>query len=158
MSSLILITEDYPRQAFQLGRAMLMIGRDDSSEIHVPDDSVSRNHASIVFDGQNFVVRDNGSTNGTYVNGERVSRHNLRHHDLIRFGSCLFLVDMREDRKGPKGTDFITVIHSASKENKVVELSPKPLIPGSAVKPVKVILSSKELGRKQNPPPPLTAR
>jgi pSer/pThr/pTyr-binding forkhead associated (FHA) protein len=154
MPSLVLITEESPRQVFQLGRAILMVGRDGDSEIQVPDDGVSRNHASIVLDGDSFVVRDNGSLNGTYVNGERVSRHILRHHDIVRFGSCLFLVDLYDLRRGPSGTE---VLHVGSKKGKEVELNPKSLIPGSPVRPVKLVLST-TTPRKKGPPPPMTAR
>jgi hypothetical protein len=71
----------------------------------------------------------------------------------------LFLVDMRDNTKGPTGTNVITVTHVGSKEGKVVEISPRPLIPGSPVQPVKVILSSKTIEAKgKKPPPPLTAR
>lgn len=159
MPKLILIAEENPRQVFQLERAMLMIGRDEESQIQVHDHSVSRNHASIVFDGKEFMVRDNGSTNGTYVNGERVSRHALKQHDLIRFGEALFLVDMEPPRKGPKGTDVLEVTHVGSKKGKIVEVASKSRIPGSPVRPVRVILSSGTPKRRSGgDAPPLTVR
>ncbi len=158
MPSLILISQDSPRQVFELGRATLIVGRDDTSTIFVSDVSVSRNHASIVFESEEFVVHDNGSTNGTYVNGERVSRHVLQHHDIISFGSCLFLLDMGSTRKGPRGTEVMTVKHVGSKDGKVVEISPKPVM-GQPVKPLKLILSSSKVRRTSSkPPPPPTAR
>lgn len=154
MPSLVLIAEESPRQVFQLGRAILMVGRSDDSEIQVPDIGVSRNHASIVMDGDHYVVRDNGSLNGTYVNGEQVSRHILKHHDIVRFGACLFLVDLYDFRRGPSCTE---VLHIASKKGNEVELIPKSLIPGSPVRPVKLILST-TVPRRKGPPPPMTAR
>lgn len=158
MPSLILISEDYPRQVFQLGRATLMVGRDDNSSIRVDDDCVSRNHASIVLDGENYIVRDNGSANGTFVNGERVNRHVLRQHDIIRFGSCLFLVDMQEGRRGPTGTRAITVTHTGSKEGNVVEISSQSSTPGTPSNPIKLILSTKAPRKKVHPLPPMTVR
>lgn len=158
MPSLILITEDYPRQIFQLGRATLMVGRDDTSQIQISDDSVSRNHASIIYDTPHFVIRDNGSTNGSYVNGQRVSRHILRHHDVIRFGSCLFLVDMADKARGPTGTDVLSVTHQGTPKGTVVEISPKPAVAGELPNPIKIILSSKIGKEKGKPLPPLTAR
>ncbi len=161
MPSLILLTEDSPRQIFQLGRATLMIGRDDTSEIRVLHDSVSRNHASIIVEGNDFVVRDNGSTNGTYVNGQSINRQVLRHHDIIRFGSCLFMVDMKDVHKGPRGTDVITITHSASKDGKIVEITPRSLIQGSPIEPIRMILSSSKgnIRKKRSKKiPPLTAR
>jgi pSer/pThr/pTyr-binding forkhead associated (FHA) protein len=138
MASLILITEEYPRQVFLLGRANLMIGRDDVSEIRIADNSVSRNHASIVLEGDEYVVRDNGSLNGTYVNGDRVSRRVLRHHDVLRFGSCLFLVDMAEAKSARK---IEVPPNEISKTGNIIDLSPKSLTPGYPSEPLKLVLS-----------------
>ncbi len=167
MPCLILLTEDHPRQVFQLGRATLMVGRDDDSQIQVPDDSVSRNHASIIFEKKEYVVHDNGSTNGTYVNGVQVSRHVLRKHDILRFGSCLFLFEeespvlaAKGTVKGPTGTEVVAIMHRGSRSGTVFELSSKsPLLtlPGSPVEPVKLILSTSPR-KKDKPFPPLTAR
>ena len=48
------------------------IGRSEESDVFLVDPSVSRNHAEIDVDTRGALVRDLGSTNGTFVNGERV--------------------------------------------------------------------------------------
>ena len=50
----------------------LIIGRSPKCEIQVDQESVSRNHCRIRFEGGEFLVRDLGSTNGTYVNDDLV--------------------------------------------------------------------------------------
>lgn len=149
MPSLILVAEDSQRQVFPLGKATLMVGRDEESEIHLPDDSVSRNHASIVLDENGeFVVRDNGSTNGTFVNGEPVRRAVLRHHDLIRFGDYTFMMDMYDARLKSDGAveqaklqaDSAAVTGTGSDYRAVVNLRAKGAV-ASGSKVVNVSLS-----------------
>jgi pSer/pThr/pTyr-binding forkhead associated (FHA) protein len=60
-------------QTFQLDRAKLTVGRVPPADVMLEDDSVSRRHAEIVKTGQKFSVRDLGSANGTFLNGDRVS-------------------------------------------------------------------------------------
>jgi hypothetical protein len=63
------------------------VGRGDESEIVLLDPSVSRAHAILEIDGAQPVVRDLGSTNGTFVNGRRVSVEALRDGDELLFGN-----------------------------------------------------------------------
>ena len=63
------------------------IGRSDESEVALVDPSVSRVHAVVELDGATPVVRDLGSTNGTFVNGRRIEAHQLRDGDELRFGN-----------------------------------------------------------------------
>jgi len=98
MPSLILLLEGSERHTYPLGKATLMVGRDSTSDLQLPSTSISANHASIVFQDGEFVLRDNGSPNGSYVNGEKVTRRALGHHDLIRFGEYSFLIDLEDDQ------------------------------------------------------------
>jgi hypothetical protein len=69
------------------GRAR--IGRSEENDVFLVDPSVSRAHAVVEIDGTDPVVRDLGSTNGTYVNGERVEARLLRDGDELTFGNTL---------------------------------------------------------------------
>lgn len=53
---------------------VIRIGRDPKSDIHIDNPMVSRHHAEIRRRGGSFEVTDNETTNGTYLNGERVKR------------------------------------------------------------------------------------
>ena len=88
-------------------RERLTIGRDDSVDVSLADDEqVSRVHAELELIGGSWVVVDDGlSTNGTFVNDERVgSRRRLADRDLIRIGDTglLFRDPMAGER--PPGT------------------------------------------------------
>jgi FHA domain/Protein of unknown function (DUF3662) len=67
-------------------REKARIGRSEESEIVLVDPSVSRAHAVVEIRGGEPVVRDVGSTNGTYVNGRRVRTHPLHDGDELLFG------------------------------------------------------------------------
>lgn len=67
------------------GRAQ--VGRSEESDVFLVDPSVSRTHAMVELDGVEPVVHDLGSTNGTFVNGERIESQRLRDGDELRFGN-----------------------------------------------------------------------
>lgn len=63
------------------------VGRSEENEVFLLDPSVSRAHAVVELDGGAATVRDLGSTNGTFVNGERIEAHPLRDGDELTFGN-----------------------------------------------------------------------
>jgi hypothetical protein len=74
-------------QRFTLGEHTVTVGRRPESNIVLGDPKVSRSHAEIRPQGDGYLVVDLGSTNGTTVNGVRISERALRDGDEIRFGS-----------------------------------------------------------------------
>lgn len=82
----------YVRQGYGSGaRALfrgnaLSIGRDPRNELVLADEQVSRQHAQIRREPEGFVLYDLNSTNGTFVNGQRISRCLVRPGDEIRVG------------------------------------------------------------------------
>ncbi len=62
------------------------IGRSQDCELWLGDDGVSRKHARIVQEGTLYLIEDTESANGTFVQGQRVSRQALRDGDVIQFG------------------------------------------------------------------------
>ncbi len=64
----------------------LRIGRGRSVDLSLEDLTVSRRHATIVPDGDGYQLHDDTSTNGTYVNGRRISCVDLVDGDVIDFG------------------------------------------------------------------------
>ncbi len=65
------------------------IGTDPKSTIVLNDKFMSSKHAEIKAENGIWVLRDSGSTNGTYVNNRRVDRHELVDNDFIKFGSAM---------------------------------------------------------------------
>ncbi len=75
---------------FTLESPSLVVGRSSKADIQIDQESVSRNHCKIINTGTAVLLRDLGSTNGTYVNDELVDEYILRDGDLIKIGRCIF--------------------------------------------------------------------
>jgi hypothetical protein len=63
-----------------------LIGRSPECEIFLDDVTVSRRHAELLHDGENYTIRDLGSLNGTFVNRERVESAELHDDDEVQVG------------------------------------------------------------------------
>ena len=72
--------------AYPLVRAVNRLGRGSDTDIRVEDPGASRNHCEIVL-GQPVLVRDLNSTNGTYINGQRISQAELADGTVIMIGT-----------------------------------------------------------------------
>ncbi len=75
---------------FVLDKSSTIIGRSPKTDIQLDEDSISRNHAMFVVEGAKVMVRDLGSTNGTYVNDVAVKERELRDADQIKIGRTIF--------------------------------------------------------------------
>lgn len=64
----------------------LRIGRHEDNDIVFENPYISRYHAEIISDGSRHLIRDLGSTSGTFANGERITQRRLRNGDCIRLG------------------------------------------------------------------------
>jgi hypothetical protein len=73
------------------------IGRSEESDVFLVDPSVSRMHAVVETGGVEPVVRDLGSTNGTFVNGERVEARPLCDGDELMFGNTRMRFETNEE-------------------------------------------------------------
>ncbi|MBN2044673.1 MAG: EAL domain-containing protein [Anaerolineales bacterium] len=89
------------RMEHQLGEGPNLLGRHSEIDIHIPDQSASRQHARILVDPSKdeISLTDLESTNGTYLNGTRIQgTHPLKHNDNIRIGRHLITVINQEER------------------------------------------------------------
>jgi hypothetical protein len=91
---LVLLDDDQVVRTIPIGRRA-RIGRQADNDLVLTDPGVSRHHAEITSERGTCTLRDLGSTNGTLVNGTRVSEHALRDGDRIQIGSSV--VEFRRD-------------------------------------------------------------
>lgn len=70
-----------------LGERQVYLGRKDTNDFVLEDESVSRIHAYVAYERHRHVLYDAGSLNGTLVNKKPVSRHELKHGDKILIGN-----------------------------------------------------------------------
>src|SRR6201993_1949514 len=70
-----------------LNRTPFTVGRKVDKDLVIADPRVSRDHAQIMQEGQEFFIEDLGSKHGTFVNGERIQRQKLERGDRLEFGA-----------------------------------------------------------------------
>jgi predicted component of type VI protein secretion system len=76
-----------PGKVFPLTQNEMVVGRDASNDIVINDAEVSRKHAHFYLGPAGYTLEDLGSTNGTFVNGQRlVAPHALRPGEVVMFG------------------------------------------------------------------------
>ena len=93
-------------KVYPLEAAEISIGRDSSNMVAINDAEVSRRHARMELRGSAYMIQDLGSTNGTFVNGTRITGLQvLNPGDTVAFGegSCCYLMlpRMRTQRCSP---------------------------------------------------------
>ena len=91
MPSLFVIRGRDQGKRFQLEEDLYTVGRTHDSSIRLHDTEVSRAHAEIIRRGQSYVLRDLGSSNGSFVNGQPAAERELVSGDQLQFGRSLIL-------------------------------------------------------------------
>ena len=90
---LIMRSGPTPGASFTLEGDQLTVGRDATNEIVINDAEISRRHARLTFQGGKYVLEDLGSTNGTFVNGQRLAGPRvLKAGEVVQFGEQIMLV------------------------------------------------------------------
>ena len=115
MVALALMKEDVVIHRWRLQAGTLTLGRHDANDIVIDDEAVSAHHAQLViekdpyFEGQlNIAIRDLNSTNGIYVNGQRVTRALLGPESTIKIAYNSFRI-LDPERNVPDRTAHIQV-------------------------------------------------
>jgi predicted component of type VI protein secretion system len=112
-----------PGMTFPLEQEEILLGRDLANDITIGDPEVSRRHARFFMRDDNIFVEDLGSTNGTFLNGERISSpKQLRVGDVITLGENVVLVF----EKLSVDLDATTVSPQAPQEDEMMPGAPPP--------------------------------
>lgn len=107
-----------PGKTFTLEGDVLTIGREASNPIAINDAEISRKHSQLVLQGGKYVLTDLGSTNGTFVNGQRLTgQHVLQPGEVISLGEQISLL-----------FEIVTIV-----DPNATMLSSKPPAPAPAV-------------------------
>ncbi len=91
--SLVLIDSGHVVKKMLLSQGRFIIGRAEDADLVVTNKDVSRRHAAIICDGSNLSIEDLDSTNGTFVNGRRISKGSIQPGDEISVGDCKIFLD-----------------------------------------------------------------
>lgn len=93
MAKLVVHTESLKGLSHELKVERTTVGRVDDNTFQIADPSVSSHHCEILLKGSDVVVKDLNSTNGTFINGERISEAPLKPGQTLRLG----MVDLKLD-------------------------------------------------------------
>jgi pSer/pThr/pTyr-binding forkhead associated (FHA) protein len=124
MATLYMLGDDGAMAAlWEIGAEPMAIGRGASVDVKVDDAGLSRRHFMILREGEEYLVKDLSSRNGTWVHGARALTARLRHNDCILAGHTLFR--FCEDRAaatpdfqpvaGPHGTEILRAAFEPSR-------------------------------------------
>src|SRR6516164_4909720 len=86
MAKLVLLSAGLTGQVHELKVDKTTVGRVDDNTFQIPEPSVSSHHCEILLRGSDVVVHDLNSTNGTFINGEKVTESVLKPGQVLRLG------------------------------------------------------------------------
>lgn len=92
--SLVMLKDNGVVKDFPIALGQTVIGRREDCDLRIPLKEISRKHALLMVGDKNVSIRDLGSANGTYINNQRVSEHQLSPGDHIVVGPVVFTVQI----------------------------------------------------------------
>ena len=92
-------------KAVETDRDEITIGRKKSNTIHIDNLQVSNKHARIIKHGDNYFIEDLKSTNGTFLNNEKIAKEPLRDKDIITIGKHTLVIHLEDKKDGNDITD-----------------------------------------------------
>ena len=92
--NLVMFKSDGQRKDFPLVNTVSVIGRGEECELQIPLLNVSRRHCELRLDGDIIRVKDLASSNGTYLNNQRISEGELAAGDRLAIGPIVFTVQV----------------------------------------------------------------
>lgn len=119
MAKLVILSEGMTGRSHELTAEKTTIGRLEDNTFTISDPSVSSHHCEVLLRGGEVIVRDLNSTNGTYINGERITEAPLKPGQILRLGQVELRLETEAttaaavaaatggapaQRKGPEGT------------------------------------------------------
>ena len=95
---------------FELDAERLFLGRDPNNDIQLNDTEVSRRHAEVQRSDERYVLTDLQSSNGSFVNTERIDRRELKNGDRVLLGKTLMIFTAAEGRSAVNMVHDVDII------------------------------------------------
>src|SRR5437764_3919791 len=89
MASVTVVFGGKEEKTYPLDKSRLVVGREPKCDIQIDNLGISREHCAFSQRGEAFLVQDLNSSNGTYVNGRKITEHFLNHDDEIVIGKYM---------------------------------------------------------------------
>ncbi len=100
----LVVKDDEFGRSYEIPEGASIIGRSPDCDISIPASTISKEHVEITNSDGLVSIRDLGTTNGSYLNGMRVSVANLKHNDVITIGRVSLLFDATGAAAPPPGS------------------------------------------------------
>ncbi len=121
---LVMFRENGERRSFSLTRDITVVGRREDADFRIPLTDVSRKHCRLIKDGNQLVIEDLGSANGTFHNGQRVQGDaEISAGDTLQIGPVQFVVQIDGV---PSEEDLMGDAVQASSSDTHVSITPPP--------------------------------
>ena len=101
-AAIVVLSGNAAGSEFVLDEPKVSLGRGSESDLTFDDSAMSREHVVIEFSDGGFRIRDQGSMNGTQVNGEKIQVGNLDHGDRFQIGEHVFQFVLERRERKPK--------------------------------------------------------
>ena len=93
---IIILSEVMRGKTFELTGELYTIGRTEDREVCIPDGTISTLHCELKQDGDSYIACDKNSTNGTRINGIRITEQRLCNSDILQVGGIEILYDSED--------------------------------------------------------------
>jgi pSer/pThr/pTyr-binding forkhead associated (FHA) protein len=93
MAKLVILNQGMTGRTFDLNVEHTTVGRVEENTFQIADASVSSRHAEIILRGEEILIKDLNSTNGTFINNEKISETVLKPGQTLRFGQVELKID-----------------------------------------------------------------
>lgn len=91
---LVMFRSDGQRRSFSIHKDITVLGRREDCDVRIPLSEISRKHCRVIREENKVRVEDLGSSNGTFVNGQRVQQATLAAGDTLRVGPVAFVIQL----------------------------------------------------------------
>jgi two-component system, cell cycle response regulator len=95
MPYLVMYSERNMGKRLDLTEAKITMGRSPEADILIDDKRVSKIHCTVQYKNGSIVVEDNNSTNGTFVNGVRITKETLTNNALLQIGATIMKIEFK---------------------------------------------------------------
>lgn len=93
MAKLVILTQGMSGRAHELKADRTTVGRVEDNMFQIAEASISSHHCEVLLRGNDVIIKDLGSTNGTFINGEKITESVLKAGQTLRLGSVELRLD-----------------------------------------------------------------
>ncbi len=135
MAKLVVITKGLPALSHELGGSWVTIGRADTNTFQIVESSVSARHCEVRLKGDELVVRDLLSTNGTFAGGKKITEGIVKTGETLRVGEVELRFEASADSPGASSVTKMLVAGVSPKSASATAPPSPQSLPAAAARP-----------------------